>query len=206
MKHTLLFTVVLALGGSPAMAIETPDHVVLEDHQGVQLRAYTDQVVVETEVESAFDEAGNRAFRRLFNYISGANERRMKIAMTAPVTQELSVTAETATPVDLGDGRQGWRVAFLIPADIPWSEVPAPRDERVTVRRIPGRTMAAIRFSGSWSTESFQRRHDELVAFMEARGWQADGPAVYARYNAPYTPSFLRRNEVLIPVAVPASE
>ena len=89
----ILFLVLVASaffpGGNLAMAIETADYVVIETDDDFELRRYAPQILAETTVSADFDNAGNQAFRRLFNYISGANRAQSKIAMTAPVSQEV---------------------------------------------------------------------------------------------------------------------
>ncbi len=191
---------VMCAVGAPLMATETPGFRVVEEHGAVQVRDYDALVVVETVVDAAFEDAGGIAFRRLFDYISGANEARRKIAMTAPVIQE-PAALETASPAVLDNGGEGWRIAFLLPSDIAWEDAPVPRDGRVELRRIPPRRLAAIRFSGAWSEERFEVHHRRLAQLIADRGWRIVGEPVYARYNAPFTPSFMRRNEVLIPIA-----
>lgn len=188
----------LVLGPGLAVATETPAYRVIADHGAIEIRDYAAMVAVETVVESEFERAGNRAFRRLFDYISGANAGGTKIAMTAPVTQEIA--AETASPVELESGRHGWRIAFILPASFSFETAPEPVDERVQLRRIPARRMAAIRFSGSWRPERFEQHRQELLDLAAANGWVVAGELTYARYNAPFTPTFMRRNEVMAPV------
>ncbi|HBD07766.1 MAG TPA: heme-binding protein, partial [Syntrophobacteraceae bacterium] len=109
-----------------------------------------------------------------------------KIPMTAPVNQE----------------RVGneWRVAFVMPADSKLSELPEPLDPSVVLREVPGRTMAALTYSGTWSKKRYDRHLEILKERMKELGLKASGEQIFARYNPPFTPWFLRRNEILIPV------
>jgi effector-binding domain-containing protein len=75
-----------------------------------------------------------------------------------------------------------------------------PNDKRVTLTEVPGRTLAAIRFSGRWRDENYKEHADELRAWIASQGLKVVGEPIVARYNAPIVPSFLRRNEILIPV------
>ncbi len=184
-----------------AMAIEEPEYEVVSDYGTYELRRYAQVILAETQVKADFDEAGGEAFSRLFRYISGDNRSRAKIAMTAPVVQEAQSEkiAMTAPVVQQGGG-QLWRVAFVLPASYSWETAPQPNDPLVSLRQVPKRTVAALRFSGTWGENRFKSKEAELRSSLAEHGWQAVGEAVYARYNPPFTPWFMRRNEVLIPV------
>lgn len=184
-----------------ALAIEEPKYGVLEQYDDIELRSYDEVILAETRVDTDFEAAGNQAFRRLFGYISGKNRSRVKIDMTAPVVQE-SVSEEIAmtAPVVQQQDRRGWRVAFVVPDLYNWHNAPEPIDPEVSLRLVPERTMAVLRFSGGWSGERFKAKEAELRASLADRGWTPDGPAVFARYDPPFKPWFLRRNEVMIPV------
>ena len=186
-----------------ALAVDEPEYEVVASHGDFELRRYAPMIIAETHVESDFEGAGNQAFNRLFSYISGNNTARTKIEMTAPVTQEASSQKidMTAPVVQEADG-SGWSVAFVLPADFSWETAPEPNDSLVELRLVPERLVAAIRFSGGWGEDRFGSRESELRALLPEHGLQAVGGAVYARYNAPFTPWFMRRNEVMIPVSL----
>lgn len=189
---------------APAMAIEEPRHTVIETDGDIQLRQYAPYLIAETEIAGDFDEAGNAAFSRLFGYISGRNAGERKIAMTAPVVQEPAgkgTKIEMTAPVVQEAGAGGaHRVAFVVPASFTRETVPQPTDARVTIREVPARRMAVLRYSGRWTEKNYRAHEAELQQWLARRGLQAAGPAVYARYNAPFVPWMLRRNEVMIPV------
>jgi effector-binding domain-containing protein len=168
------------------------------------VRQYAPQVVAETVVDGTLEEVGNKAFRPLFNYISGANRSKGKIAMTAPVAQqrEGQKIAMTA-PVGQEAGSNRWTITFMMPDNFTLETLPAPADERVRLRAIPARRMAAVRYSGTWSQKRYERNLVRLREWMKAQGLAAAGDPVWARYNAPFTPWFLRRNEILVPLASP---
>ena len=121
--------------------------------------------------------------------------------MTAPVTQEAdSEKIAMTAPVTQEPGPTGWRVAFLLPSSYTWETAPEPTDQLVTLRRVSARRMAAVRFSGTWAASRFEAHEHKLRSFIARHGLRIAGPPEYARYNPPFTPWFLRRNEVLIPV------
>jgi len=192
---------VLWLTPGVAMAVEQPEYEVVASHGDFEVRRYAAMILAETRVESDFERAGNEAFQRLFAYISGDNAVQSKIAMTAPVLQQPSAEKiDMTAPVLQARDTSGWSVAFVVPAQYSWETAPQPTDPRVTLRLLPARTVAAVRFSGTWDEERFATREKELRALLADRGLTTIGEAVYARYNPPFIPWFMRRNEVAIEV------
>lgn len=176
-----------------------------------ELRRYPAYVVAEVQVNATFDRAGNAAFRHLFNYISGSNQARQKLAMTAPVIQEpgpsqkLAMTAPVlqSGPLPGKEGTADFVVAFVLPAGVTAETAPVPADPQVRIRTVPGSLTAALRFSGSWSEAAFERRNTGLQAALVMAGLTAVGPPRFARFDPPFKPWFLRRNEVLQDVQEP---
>lgn len=183
------------------MAIEEAKYAVLEQDGDFELRQYEPHIVVETYVEGDFSKVGNVAFRRLYGYISGNNRKKTEIAMTAPVTQEadLEKIAMTA-PVGQEQAGGRWRITFVMPAGHTMETLPEPLDPEVALREEPGRLMAAIRYSGTWSKTRYMEREVKLREWIETRGLEEVGEPIFARYNPPFIPWFLRRNEVLLQV------
>jgi SOUL heme-binding protein len=176
-----------------------------------ELRRYPAHVVAEVQVTATFDRAGNAAFRHLFQYISGNNAARQKLAMTAPVIQEpgpsqkLAMTAPVLQSGPLPGSQEpaDYVVAFVLPAGLSEETAPVPADSRVTIRTIPGSLAAALRFSGSGSAAAFERRNNGLQSALLLAGLTAAGPPRFARFDPPFKPWFLRRNEVVQDVQEP---
>jgi len=187
------------------MAAEEAVYSVVTTDGAFEIRDYPPHVVAETLVEGTLEEAGNKAFNRLFRYISGGNRSREKVAMTAPVSQQpagekIAMTA----PVAQQRVQERWAVSFMMPASYTLETLPVPEDPLVTLRQVPARRMAAVRYSGSWSENSYLRHKSELESWMRHKGLAMGGDPLWARYNSPFTLWFLRRNEILIHVAVSA--
>jgi hypothetical protein len=141
------------------------------------------------EVVGSFESAGNRAFRPLAAFIGGRNRPDTKVAMTAPVVQEAGTRP----------GR--YVVGFVMPATYTEDTVPTPTDPRVRIRTVPEGLAAALRFSGCWSRAAYERKAAELLESLAEAGLEVDGPLRFARFDPPWTPWFLRRNEVVAPLA-----
>lgn len=188
------------------MATEEPKHDVLETRDGFEVRLYEPQVVAETLVTGEFGGGGNEGFRRVAGYIFGGNDGGRKIAMTAPVAQERSpgtrdgARIAMTAPVAQEKTGEGWTVAFVMPAEHTMATLPKPNDPRITLREVPARSVAAVTFSGTWGAERFDAVARELLGKLDAAGFAPSGPPVFARYNPPWTPWFLRKNEVLVPL------
>jgi len=216
MTGALVVIIVLAGSGCATGSIEKAKYEVEQKQGDFEVRVYESQVVAETQVEGTLEDAGNQGFRPLFNYISGANRSKAKIPMTSPVGQEqrqgekIAMTAPVGqqpveekdrTGNDAGSGSpQKWAITFMMPAGSTLDKLPEPTDDSVRLREIPSHRVAAVRYSGTWSKQGYDRNLERLQVWMKERNLAPDGPPVWARYNSPFSLSFLRRNEVLIPL------
>lgn len=184
------------------MAIEQPRYTVLQRDDNFELRRYEPYIVAEIEVRASFEEAGNTAFRPLANYIFGENRRSEKMEMTAPVTQtpkgeKIGMTA----PVIQSAGSSGvYTVSFVMPSRYKLATLPLPVDERIHFREVPPAVKGAWTYRGGWSQARYAKEEKALRAALMKAKRTAMGPPVWARYNAPFWPSFLRRNEILVEV------
>jgi effector-binding domain-containing protein len=197
----------MLLTGVQAMAIEEAPYKVVQTSGIFEVRDYEPHILAETLVDGTLEDAGNKAFRRLFNYISGANHTRSSIAMTAPVSQESSgLKISMTAPVSQQASAGKWAVSFMMPASYTLATLPVPDDSSITLRQVPARRMAAVRYSGTWSEKNYLENKEKLETWIQENGFKISGEPVWARYNPPFTLWFLRRNEILIPVVTrPAS-
>ncbi len=169
------------------MAVEEPSFRT-EFRQGeFEVRDYPALVAAEVVVPGGQKAAVNRGFRLLAGYIFGGNAASRSIAMTAPVTQ-----------IEQGGG---WLVRFTMPKAYELGALPRPRDPQIRLKALPPARLAVLRFSGLAEPTDVAAKTAELVAFVAARRLTAAGPAALAQYDPPWTPWFMRRNEVMIPLA-----
>jgi len=201
-KVALFVSVVSLFIGETAMSLEQPEYSVLYNDGDVEYRQYEPYLVSETIVKNsgAYKDAGNEGFRRLFRYITGANQGQQKIAMTIPVAQTQGEKIAMTAPVQQSGSATGWAVRFMLPSQYTLDTAPVPTDARVRIREIPGRLVAVIRYSGRWTERNFANKREELLQAIEAASIEPVGAVQSALYNAPYTPPFMRRNEVLVDV------
>jgi effector-binding domain-containing protein len=197
----ILAAAVIIIGAMDAMAIEEATYKVVKKDNKFEIRDYAPHILAETVVEGDFEEAGNKAFNVLFGYISGDNRSREKLAMTAPVSQEpKGEKIKMTAPVGQQRVQESWAVSFMMPASYTLETLPEPEDPKVTLRQVPARRIAAVRYSGFWNEKGYLRYKLELESWISEKGYTIVGDPIWARYNAPFTPWFLRRNEILIPV------
>jgi hypothetical protein len=197
--HALV--IALTVAAPAAHAIEEPAFSVERQYDGFELRAYSPVLVAEVTVAGPADDAGNQGFRILAGYIFGKNKGEREIAMTAPVTQAPEPTKIAMTaPVTQASAVGGYIVQFTMPASFTLATLPEPMDARIRLKELPGKRYAVIRYSGFWSEANYNTHLDKLARAVTAAGVVTAGEPVYARYDAPWVPWFLRRNEIWLQV------
>ncbi len=190
---------VLALLAAPlvSQAIEEPAYTVERTGAELEIRAYAPYVVAEVVVQGTADEAASQAFPILAGYIFGKNRGERKLAMTAPVTQTAEpVKMAMTAPVTQSAADGGYRVQFVLPKSVTLATAPEPTDARVKLREVPASRVAVIRYSGLWSQANQDEHLARLEAALKAEGQTWTGEPMLSRYNPPWTPWFMRRNEI----------
>jgi hypothetical protein len=201
MKHMIFFLSCIVVLPSITMAIEEPIYSVVKKDRDIEIRLYEPYIVAETFVDTSdYDAASNEGFRRLAGYIFGGNKRRQKISMTSPVTTEESQKIAMTAPVQTEEQGRSLKVSFMMPAEFILETLPIPNDSTITFRQVPAKKVAAIKFSGRWTTENFNEHTNQLIKWIGDRGLRICGAPVVARYNPPFIPSFFRHNEIIIPI------
>lgn len=214
MKTHLLIASFVSLALLPLstlMAIEEPEYTVLRATDAYEIREYAPIVAIETEVESDFEDAGNRAFRRLFNYINGENQSKAEIAMTAPVTQNASEsdsdseTIAMTAPVTQSERDGKFVVRFVLPATYTLDSAPTPNNPQVRLTELPKRQYAVRRYSGTWWKSNYDANLGELRQALGEDGVSYEDTPIWSRYNPPFSLWFLRRNEIWLPLTKAAN-
>lgn len=188
---------------------EQQPHDLVARYPSFELRRYPAHLIAEVEVESSFTDAGNRAFRTLVSYISGSNSTHRKVAMTAPVVQEqagMKIAMTAPVVQESGSHSDRYVVGLVMPAAFTLETLPTPTDARVTVREVSTQLAAAKSFRGRWSESIYQEQLASLQEVVVGAGYQIAGPPRFARFDPPWTPWFLRHNEVVLPVEDPLDD
>ncbi len=179
------------------MALYEPRYQIEQRLGRVELRRYAPYAVAQVEVAGDAGQAGREAFGILAGYIFGRNRGARALDMTAPVTQAATAARLPMTaPVTQAACAGGYVVQFVLPDGLRAADAPEPLDPRVQLRDVAAGLVAVLRYSGRWTQANYRSHLDELQATLRQaqRGWH--GEPTLARYNPPYTPWLLRRNEV----------
>jgi len=189
----------------PSHATEEPEYQVVRELEDIEIRQYAAYAVAEVVVPGPSRKAGNQAFPILAGYIFGKNKGERKFAMTAPVTQTAApIKMAMTAPVMQTAAAEGFLVQFVLPAGVTVASAPEPLDARVQLREVEPAQVAVIQYSGFWSASNYDKHLAKLQTALRAADLTWTGEPVNARYNAPLTPWFMRRNEIWLHLA-PAS-
>jgi hypothetical protein len=186
MRRLILLSLCLLPAIAMANSIEEPAWALVDEIGDVELRRYEPSIQARTTLKHSGETSSG--FRRLAGYIFGDNDTGQKIAMTAPVGETLA-----------GDNPV---MSFTMPSAYAMDDLPEPKDGSVSLHEVPERTLAAIRFSG-WATDGKVKRYTRaLLATLEENGIEITGTPGLNQYNPPWTPPFMRRNEIAVEVAL----
>ena len=184
-----------AIAAGPLMSrVEHPKYDTVSRDGDFEIRAYAPMIIAEAEVQGARKPAIEEGFRIIGGYIFGANQGRMKIAMTEPVQQQ---AAALPAPGD-ETGSDRWKVSFVMPSSWSLDTLPPPADTRIKLNSLPAQRMVAITFSGSYSDGIIAEKTRELRDYAQRKGLTVTGSPLLAFYNPPWTLPMLRRNEVML--------
>ena len=185
------FCMALATGHS-AMAIEEPEYDLLAEGAGYEIRRYEPYVVAEVDVRGKSPDT--QGFRTLAGYIFGDNQSSEKMQMTAPVESRKAEQGDATT------------YGFVMESKYTLETLPAPNNERIRIREKPAREVAVLRFSGRWTRSNIARHERELLDALKGDGIEVLGDVELARYNGPFTPWFMRRNELIVLIDWPPAD
>lgn len=200
----------IAVGIASVSGVARPAYTVISEHAGYEIREYAPQIVAEVTVDGDFETALNRGFRKLAGYIFGDNTaptgggESQPIAMTAPVLEEVTASsspiAMTAPVLEETAAGNKRKVTFVMPAEYSMATIPKPKDPDVRLVEVPARRYAASHFSGWVDAEKAARMKTRLLEDLSRDKQATDGVPALAQYDPPWTPPFMRRNEILVPL------
>ena len=177
MKRILVILISILTLSSQAMAYEEANYEVVKENKEYEIRKYSDRLVIET------NSIEGNGFRKLFNYISGNNEKNQEIKMTVPVTQEIKNGNMT--------------MQFYLPLKFNKDNAPKPSNSDIKILTIEGGYYAVIRYSGRSSDTNFLKNKVILEKQLKQDNIEIISPPIRASYNSPFTLPMLKRNEVM---------
>ena len=193
-----IFSVGLLIGlfcTGHAMAIEEPKYEVVQTEGAFEIRKYAPILVAETFVDGDMDEASNKGFRLIADFIFGNNQiadssASSKIAMTAPVTVDMQAAKK-------------WRIHFVMPSQYTLANIPKPKNEAVSLKEIQSKYFLVYTYSWLNTLSRVQTKTDEAIDWANRKGLKVIGAPQLSRYDPPWTPPMFKRNEIMLEVAAP---
>ena len=174
----IIFYSICLFAYSHVMANEESKYDVVKSNNTYEIRKYSDRLAIQVASTS-----GNNSFRKLFDYISGNNEKNQKIEMTVPVT----VTEQSESTI----------MQFYLPSEFDKNNTPNPISSDVEVITIEGGYYAVIKYSGRSSDKNFLKNKNILEKQLKQDNITIISPPIRASYNSPFTLPMLKRNEIM---------
>jgi DNA gyrase inhibitor GyrI len=168
---------------SNSMAYEEANYEVVKKNNIYEIRKYSDRLVVETEISNQ-----GSSFRKLFNYISGNNDKNEEIKMTTPVTQM--------------EKKGNMTMQFYLPSKFNKENTPTPSNSDIKILKIKGGYYAVIKYSGRASDKNFTKHKSILENELKKDDMSILSPPIKATYNGPFTLPMNRRNEVMFEINI----
>ena len=173
---------------------------------GYEIREYPAHIVAQTTVQGSYGESMGNGFRIVAGYIFGGNTKKESIAMTAPVVaqkgegEKISESIAMTAPVVATNNGNSQTISFGMPRSYTLETLPTPNDPRVKIVMIPAKKYAVLQFSWYRSDARIKSMQEKLLSALARDGIATEGSTAYAGYNAPWTPPWMNRNEVLVEV------
>jgi hypothetical protein len=179
---------------------ETPKYQVIKKDQDFELRTYSPYIRAEVELPGkTYQRAIYQGFNILAGYIFGDNHKSVKIDMTSPVQVSQPEKIAMTQPVTI-QGGENYSVSFVMPSSYSLESLPVPHNDSIHFTQIPAQTVAALPFNGYFIKRKVRKAKQRLLAWVEKQGYSPVGEMLVARYDPPWVPWFLARNEVMIRV------
>jgi len=165
------------------MSYEEANYEVVKKNEVYEIRKYSDRLAIETDISNE----GN-SFRKLFNYISGNNDKNEEIKMTTTVTQM--------------EKKGNMTMQFYLPSRFNKENIPSPSNPDVKILNIKGGYYAVIRYSGRASDKNFIKHKSILENELKKDNMIILSPPIKATYDGPFTLPMNRRNEAMFEINI----
>ncbi len=199
----LLLGAWVVVGYVPVRGIEKPKFEVVAKKDGYEVRQYPAMVLAQATVSGGYKKSLNGGFSKVAGFIFGDNTTGGSVAMTAPVlaTKEKSSQkiAMTAPVLSEKDG-ESYTISFVMPGEYTMDSLPRPNNPDVKLTEVPARKYAVLKFRGYAPEAKANRKTQRLRDALERDGVTPIGEPIVAQYEPPWTPPFMRHNEILFEV------
>jgi hypothetical protein len=191
-----------SLWGYFSSRVEHTDYNVIQKMADYEIREYPAHIVAQTTAKGTYREALNLGFRIVAGYIFGGNTKKQTIATTALVTaqRDISEKISMTAPVLATTEGDSHIISFGMPRSYTLETLPEPLDPQVEIVPIPLKRFAALKFSWSRADARVKRMEIKLLSALARDKVEVAGSPVYAGYNAPWTPPWMVRNEIMVEI------
>lgn len=202
----VVIAVLWSISGFFGSRVEQADYTVLQKKDGYEIREYPAHIVAQTTVQGSYGESMSNGFRIVAGYIFGGNTKKESIAMTAPVVaqkgggEKTSESIAMTAPVVATTEGDSQIISFGMPRSYTLETLPTPDDPRVKIVMIPAKKYAVMQFSWYRSDARVKQMQEKLLSALLRDRVTVQGSTAYAGYNAPWTPPWMLRNEVLVEI------
>jgi len=202
----VVIVVLWSISGFFGSRVEQADYTVVKKMDGYEIREYPAHIVAQTTVQGSYGESMSNGFRIVAGYIFGGNTKKESVAMTAPVVaqkgggEKTSESIAMTAPVVATTEGDSQTISFGMPRSYTLETLPTPNDPRVKIVMIPTKKYAVMQFSWYRSDTRVKQMQEKLLLALHSDGVTMKGSTAYAGYNAPWTPPWMNRNEVLVEI------
>lgn len=172
--------------------IEEPEYQILSKENNIEIRQYNKMIIAETVLYASRKEAVKQGFRILADYIFGANEQKLKIAMTAPVKQKIAKVRFNLV------AQEKWQISFVMPSKFQFADLPKTNNKAITLKEIAAKKYLVIKFNGLASVNKLNDQLTTLLNYSKKNKLKTTEIVIFAFYNPPWTLPFSRRNEIML--------
>ena len=200
----LAIIIIWSIWGLISSKVEHAQYSVMKQSKDYEIRYYPEHIVAQTTVKGPYEEALNNGFRNVAGYIFGGNVKKESISMTSPVTFQNNLSEKipmTAPVLEKKDG-ESHIISFVMPSSYTKDTLPTPTNSNVHIVIVPEKKFAVMRFSWYRSEQRIKKLGDKLLIALSRDAVSHKGSPIYAGYNAPWTPPWLIRNEVMVEVEI----
>jgi hypothetical protein len=195
----LLGLIVLwSIWGYVSSNVEQAEYTVLEKAKGYEIRQYAPHIEAQTTINGSYDDTLNKGFMIIAGYIFGGNTKKQvaDVGVEEDVSEKIAMTAPVVAQAR-GESRV---IAFVMPKSYSLETLPIPNDDRVRLVEVPEKKVAVLRFFWFRNADRVEEMEKRLLSYLERDSLEPVGAPSYAGYNAPWTPPWMLRNEIMVEI------
>ncbi|MGL5355809.1 MAG: SOUL family heme-binding protein [Cetobacterium sp.] len=179
---------------------ELGGYTLISAQKNIEIRQLEPSIVAEVSVLGDYKSATNIGFKKLAKYIFGENNKKTKIAMTAPVIQEKNEKIAMTAPVIQEKQGENWIMQFSMPRKYTLETLPTPMDSDILIKEIPQKKVAVLIYSGLLTENKINLKTTELQTWLSQNNYKEISIPRSSGYDPPWTIPFFRKNEITIDI------